>query len=51
MKIVIELKDKKDAGELLWALEQGGLSVEYGWNPLVRRSPKLAMSKAQKKKN
>lgn len=50
MKIVIELKDKKDAGELLWALEQGGLSVEYGWNPLVRRSPKLAMSKAQKKR-
>lgn len=50
MKIVIELKDKKDVGELLWVLEQGGLAVEYDWSPLVRRSPKLAMSKAQKKR-
>lgn len=50
MKIVIELKDKKDVGELLWVLEQGGLAVEYDWNPLAQRSPRLKTSKAQKQR-
>lgn len=48
MKIVIELKDKKDVGELFWVLEQGGLAVEHDWSPLAQRSPRFKTSKAQK---